>query len=364
MGYRSSARRRIPSRTSTPSHDPPSRTATPHTKPVEVDLFSSSTEGAPRTSSQRPSRVQTPQPHPTTSLATPKPQRPIPPTSDTALASSHTSRQRGSEAFKAGDYTLALSHYTMALDPLPVTHPQRIIVLSNRAITNIKLGDAKAAVSDCDDLLSLVGPARGEGETISDIEGSKSLRDIWGKGVLRRAAALEMQEKYADALEMWKLAVEAGIGGSQSLEGRRRCENALGIKPAPSKSIPMSRTSSTGTQRSSNNLRASTPIHNTKKPRTPRGPSATETLAQVNAAAAADEEERLRLYDTVDGKVSSWQNGKESNLRALLSSLDSILWPEAGWKKVNMAELVIANKVKITYMKAIAKVHPDKVYIL
>jgi len=41
--------------------------------------------------------------------------------------------------------------------------------------------------------------------------------------------------------------------------------------------------------------------------------------------------------------------------------LDSVLWPEAGWKKVNMSDLIMPNKVKIVYMKAIAKVHPDKV---
>ena len=38
-----------------------------------------------------------------------------------------------------------------------------------------------------------------------------------------------------------------------------------------------------------------------------------------------------------------------------------VLWPEAGWKKVGMSELVLPGKVKIQYMKGIAKVHPDKV---
>jgi hypothetical protein len=92
-----------------------------------------------------------------------------------------------------------------------------------------------------------------------------------------------------------------------------------------------------------------------------KGPSASESLAQYNATAAAEEDEKLRLYDAVEAKVTAWQGGKESNLRALLSSLDSILWAETGWKKVNMAELVVPNRVKIVYMKAIAKVHPDKV---
>ncbi|WP_285183749.1 J domain-containing protein, partial [Mycobacterium tuberculosis] len=32
----------------------------------------------------------------------------------------------------------------------------------------------------------------------------------------------------------------------------------------------------------------------------------------------------------------------------------------SGWKTVGLHELVMANKVKISYMKAIAKTHPDK----
>ena len=235
VGYRSSSRRRIPSRQGTPSQEPPSRTATPSVKPPEFDLFSST----PDIPSQQPSRSQTPQIRPS-KPSTPKPQRVIPQISDSALSSSHTSRKKGSEAFKVGDYTLALTHYTSALTPLPSTHPQRIIILSNRAITNLKLGDAKAAIVDCDELIALVGPTRGEGEIVDDMDGQKNLKDIWGKGVLRRASALEMHEKYSDALEMWKLAVDAGIGASQSLEGRRRCESALGIK-----STNMQRTTST-----------------------------------------------------------------------------------------------------------------------
>jgi hypothetical protein len=38
-----------------------------------------------------------------------------------------------------------------------------------------------------------------------------------------------------------------------------------------------------------------------------------------------------------------------------------VLWPELGWQKVGMAELVSSNQVKIRYTKAIAKLHPDKV---
>ena len=41
--------------------------------------------------------------------------------------------------------------------------------------------------------------------------------------------------------------------------------------------------------------------------------------------------------------------------------MDGVLWEGAGWKKVGMSDLIMPNKVKIIYMKAIGKVHPDKV---
>lgn len=351
MGYRSSARRKVPSRTATPQERPPSRTAMPPVNPPEGDLF----PPAP----PRPSRTTTPQ---ISKPTTPKPQRIIPPVSDAALATSNAARQRGSEAFKLGDYTSALTHYTTALTPLPATHPARTILLSNRAITNLKLGDAKAAVADCDALLAIVGEGRGEGEMVQDGEGEKSLKEIWGRGIVRRASGLEMLEKWDGALEMWRVAVNAGVGGTLALDGKKRCEAALGIAPAPVAAAGIPRSRSTPIPRTST-PRVGTPRSNTPRPKpaVAKGPSASESLAQYNATAAAEEDEKLRLYDAVEAKVTAWQGGKESNLRALLSSLDSILWAETGWKKVNMAELVVPNRVKIVYMKAIAKVHPDKV---
>ena len=48
-------------------------------------------------------------------------------------------------------------------------------------------------------------------------------------------------------------------------------------------------------------------------------------------------------------------------MRALLSSLETVLWNDSGWKKVGMGEVILPGKVKVVYMKGIAKVHPDKV---
>jgi hypothetical protein len=40
-----------------------------------------------------------------------------------------------------------------------------------------------------------------------------------------------------------------------------------------------------------------------------------------------------------------------------------VLWKECGWKAVTLSELITAQQVKIKYLKAAAKVHPDKVLI-
>ena len=91
---------------------------------------------------------------------------------------------------------------------------------------------------------------------------------------------------------------------------------------------------------------------------------AVSRLRQANQAAERADEEKFALAESVDAKISTWKSGKQDNLRALLGSLDSVLWPEAGWKKIGLSELVLPNKVKIQYMKGISKVHPDKVCLL
>ncbi len=78
----------------------------------------------------------------------------------------------------------------------------------------------------------------------------------------------------------------------------------------------------------------------------------------------AEDAERLEKEDKVNAHLTAWKSGKEKNLRALLSSLEQILWTGIEWKGVTMTELLEPRKCKITYMKAIAKVHPDKVIII
>ncbi|KAF2685306.1 hypothetical protein K458DRAFT_365648 [Lentithecium fluviatile CBS 122367] len=290
----------------------------------------------------------------------PKPKAPprqIPPASSSALNSSASYRQKGSEAFRRGDYTAAHAAYSSALGPLPQTHPVTVIVLCNRAVTNIKVGDPKAAISDADTALAIIGVSKGEGEKIvvGGTESDKDMKEFYGKALMRKAEALEHMEKWIEAGKVWREAVEAGVGGSISIQGRNRCEKAA----------------AGGTQSSAP---AAAKRPSVRKPPTPK-PSAlsdlggtpapdseaVKKLKAANAAAEKADDEKFALSDQVDAKLVAWKGTKADNLRALLGSLDKVLWPDAGWKKVNMGDLVMANKVKIVYMKAIAKVHPDKI---
>ena len=88
---------------------------------------------------------------------------------------------------------------------------------------------------------------------------------------------------------------------------------------------------------------------------------AVKRLRAANKAAEAADDEKFALSEKIDARISAWRDGKRDNLRALLGSLDQVLWENSGWKKIGLHDLVLANKVKINYMKAIAKCHPDKV---
>ena len=96
-----------------------------------------------------------------------------------------------------------------------------------------------------------------------------------------------------------------------------------------------------------------------------RGPTppseALNRVREANAAAEAEDQARHDLKDVIDARLQAWKGGKETNIRALIASLETVLWPELGWQKVGMHELVTPSQVKIRYTKAIAKLHPDKV---
>ncbi|KAI2793837.1 hypothetical protein POX_a00424 [Penicillium oxalicum] len=344
QAYVSPARRRRP--------QPPAQPSAP-----EVDLFSSPVPSAkPSNSSSRP-----PAPAPSTpSAALPvrvkAPSRSIPSVSAEALQSTHRHREQAAAAYKRGDYATAHQSFSTALDMLPDKHPITIIIRSNRAMTGLKIGEPKGAIDDADVILNLIGPSKGEDETIDlgNGEAPKPMKEFFGKALMRKAEALEQLERWADAAQTWKSAVESGHGGGTSIQGRNRCEKAAGISKAPSTpSAPVRKRPVPAPKRTSalSDLTGSTSQNS----------EAVRRLRQANEAAERADEERFALTESVDARIAAWRNGKQDNLRALLGSLDMVLWPESGWKKINLSELVLPNKVKIQYMKGIGKVHPDKI---
>ncbi|XP_034888958.1 uncharacterized protein [Populus alba] len=74
-----------------------------------------------------------------------------------------------------------------------------------------------------------------------------------------------------------------------------------------------------------------------------------------------EQEERRRIADKMDVQIKHWAAGKEGNMRALLSSLQHVLWPECDWKPVSLTDLITSTSVKKVYRKATLCVHPDKV---
>ncbi|XP_038161762.1 cyclin-G-associated kinase isoform X1 [Cyprinodon tularosa] len=83
-----------------------------------------------------------------------------------------------------------------------------------------------------------------------------------------------------------------------------------------------------------------------------RGP---RTIAEMRKQEIAKDMDPLKL------QLLEWIEGKERNIRALLSTLHTVLWEgETRWKPVGMADLVTPDQVKKYYRKAALVVHPDK----
>lgn len=320
----------------------------------EPDLLFSSkapTQSLPSRPAQSSPRPNTTTSHPPRNTPTPRPAAPIrkiPHLDPAALQTSTRHRTDGTSHFKKGDYASAHASYSSSLAAVPDTHPLAIVILCNRALTALKTGEPRQAVADADTAIALIGPSKGEGEQIplQDQTGEKrDMKDLYGKALTRKAEALEQMERWADAGVVWQACVESGFGGPTATAGRQRCQKALAPKPKPAAPKP----------------RAAAPPRPSAALLAQKDSEAVTRLHAANQAADAADAEKFALSDQVDARIAAWRDGKRENLRALLASLDAVLWEGSGWKKVGLHELVMANKVKINYMKAIAKTHPDKV---
>ncbi|KAE8704181.1 J-domain protein required for chloroplast accumulation response 1, putative isoform 3 [Hibiscus syriacus] len=62
----------------------------------------------------------------------------------------------------------------------------------------------------------------------------------------------------------------------------------------------------------------------------------------------------------IDAKIRQWSNGKQGNIRSLLSTLQYVLWADSGWKPVPLTHIIEGRAVKKSYQKALLYLHPDK----
>ncbi|KAJ5586120.1 hypothetical protein N7450_005907 [Penicillium hetheringtonii] len=335
----------------------------PRSRPSRFAAEEQSAQAYPPSQKPGPtSPVPTPSPGPPRAASAPvrpkAPPRSIPPLSPEALQATHRHREKAAEAWKRGDFAAAHESYSTALGMLPDKHPITIIIRGNRAMTGLRIGEPKTVIDDADTMLAVIGPSRGESETIDLGNGDspKPMKDFFGKALMRKAEALEHLERWTEAAQTWKLAVESGHGGSTSIQGRNRCEKAAGISKPPSKpAAPASKRPTPAPKKPSalSDLSGSSSAG--------QDSAAVSRLREANKAAEREDDEKFALSESVDLKIANWRNGKQDNLRALLGSLETVLWSDSGWKKINLSELVLPNKVKIQYMKGIAKVHPDKI---
>lgn len=273
------------------------------------------------------------------------------PASQSTISTSNAYKTSGTEKYKLGQFGDAESLYTRAIDALPSGHLLLVPLLNNRTLTRIKNGNPGGAIEDCTTVINLIGPtyvpSREELVTSFEHGAGVDLGDGLVKAIKRRAEAWEGREKWEEGRKDWE--VLAGIGWANSgvrgeaVRGVGRCR----------------RMASSGGAKGKTEMKPT--ISKKPPPRAAVPSAALDSLRKQTNAAEAEENLRHELKDSVDAKLAAWKTGKENNIRALIASLDTVLWPELGWTTVGMSELIMEKQVKIKYTKAIAKVHPDKV---
>ena len=93
---------------------------------------------------------------------------------------------------------------------------------------------------------------------------------------------------------------------------------------------------------------------------------ALQEVRQREAKKKADEAEEDEVRKRLEPKIKAWseEHGKKKQLRALLGTLHTILWPGARWKQISIGDMLDRSKCKKFYHKATLVVHPDKTHDL
>ncbi|KAI8807537.1 hypothetical protein BJ742DRAFT_811963 [Cladochytrium replicatum] len=292
----------------------------------------------------------------------PPPKRPEVPVIPEQLERASNYHAQGNALFKQGQYGDADLLYGNAVQALPSAHILQITLHSNRAACRLKTGAYGDAVSDTTTAIDLCGDYQ-------------ECRKDKIKALLRRANAYDGQEKWDVALKDFRSAMILDPSSKVAQTGVQRCTKAtrvdLNAVPVPSVVVPPVATNNSNdlfmqfqgiTVSSAPALSA--PVSRAKGAEEAYVKKAVDTavqrLREQNLQAEQEDAMKLALKDQVDDKILRWKSGKEENLRALLSSLHTVVWPELEWKTINLSEILQPQQVKVKYMRAVAKLHPDK----
>ncbi|ORY00475.1 hypothetical protein K493DRAFT_335315 [Basidiobolus meristosporus CBS 931.73] len=314
-----------------------------------------------------------------------RPHRAIIPASLEQIQSSESQKAAGNEKFKLGQFGDAVEFYSKAISILPPNHDNLIPLYNNRAASRLKVGDNNGAISDCDQVVALIR----DDYMYSSPNDSISFKDQYIKAITRRATANEAKEKFEAAENDFNKILTIDSRNKSGLEGVRRCQKAIKVMngETTSKSSASSQTLETpaSTDLFSFDQSSTATVHTysatfgthldefgfaTTPPPSMKTSTVTkqdidksEAVSRLRAqerCAEREEEEKLRIIDMIEGRLNQWKSNKIGNLRAMLASLDTILWPDLNWKPCGLQDLIQPNQVKSKYIRAIAKLHPDK----
>ncbi|KAL6949844.1 hypothetical protein ACO0QE_000507 [Hanseniaspora vineae] len=247
-------------------------------------------------------------------------------------------KAKGHALSKNGNFPDALNNYEKALHSLPETHPLRVIALSNIITSLFKIGEFNNALQNIEDALILF-PKTDLNAIIPKDENDKKFKDIWWKIVLKKAEILEQQEKFEQSLALYKDLISKGFTTKKIIDAKQRCDKVV------------------------NPVQRKTPIPSAKKPEAKSASTSPKLVKAANTSQSKAknlDDEKFKLHDQVQGQISAWSAGHESDLRYLLANLHAVL-KFGNWKSVNPQDLIIPRKCKIVYLKAVAKTHPDKI---
>lgn len=308
----------------------------------------------------------------TTTKAQPPPPPQPQPQPDSVTTYADKERKQGNYYFNKGQFSESESAYTLAINSLPVGHGDVVLLSNNRAAARLKQGKYQDCLTDCSTAIDVARKHMQNNLPISPIMSATStnMKAQLIKALHRKACALEGLRLFEAAIQVYEEYVRLdGSRSAQVTQGIMRCQQAL----LDSKKKQQQQ-SQWKPATSANDATTAFPDIDFNMFIPKKDQKTQAQLDEINNSKAvkemrdrekkkeAEDAERLENEDKVNAQISVWKTGKDKNLRALLGSLELILWPGVQWKGVMMSELLDPRKCKLTYMKAIAKVHPDKVF--